>query len=48
MNNKNNESVTSVCGNKNNNDRNRNYKIISNNHNDNIITVIKIINNSNL
>ena len=31
MNNKNNKSTTSVCGNKNIN--NRNYKIIGNNHN---------------
>ena len=49
MNNKNNESTTSVCGNRNSNDRN--YKIISNDHNDkNIKTVIIkiIINNSNL
>ena len=35
MNNKNNENATSVCGNKNNYNRNRNYKIISNNHSDN-------------
>ena len=33
MNNKNNESATSVCGDRNNNDRNRNHKVISNNHN---------------
>ena len=35
MNNKNNESATTVCGTKNNNIRNRNYKIISNSHNHN-------------
>ena len=33
MNNKNNKSSTSVCGNKIN--ENRNYKMINNNHNDN-------------
>ena len=33
MNNKNNKSTTSVCGNKNVNDRN--YKIIDNNYNNN-------------
>ena len=32
MNNKNNESTTSVCGNKNNNNKSRNYAIISCNH----------------
>ena len=31
MNNKNNESVTRACGNNDNNNGNRNYKIISNN-----------------
>ena len=31
MNNKNNGSATRACGNKNNNNRNKNYKIISNN-----------------
>ena len=31
MNNKNKESATRACGNKNNNNRNKNYKIISNN-----------------
>ena len=35
MNNKNNESATSVYGNKNNNNRNRSYTFISNNHNHN-------------
>ena len=35
MNDKNNESATSVYGNKNNNDINRFYTIISNNHNHN-------------
>ena len=35
MNKKNNGSATSVCDNKNNKSRNRNYKIISNNHNGN-------------
>ena len=44
MNNKNNESATSVYGNKNNNNRNRSYTFISNNHNhNNSIIVIMII-----
>ena len=35
MNNKNRESATSMCGNTKHNNRNRNYKIISKNHNGN-------------